>query len=122
MKELFVSLLFVGCLALAGWTIYHQTKATPVDATVGEESDEITLLNTETGEISRSEWLPTPAVDPKTGKSTLVQGMYCNKCQKWYPAPPREAAERTPGGPVCYRDQTRLSLDGPLTSNQARGG
>lgn len=122
MKSLALALLVVGACGSAGWTVYQQTKSAPVEITVAEEPEEITLINTATGEVSRSEWILTPALDPKTGKRTVQQAMYCEKCQKWYPAPPAAMAERSPGGPVCYRDQTRLSLDGPLTSQPSVGG
>lgn len=124
MKQLCIQLFVLGCCCLAGWTVYQRTKSTPVEMSVAEddETDEITLLNPKTGEVTRVEWTPTPAVDSKTGERTLVQGLYCEKCNKWYPAPPREMAERLPGGPVCYYDQTRLSANGPLTSSQPNGG
>ncbi len=128
MKQLFILLAVIGCCGLAGWTVYQQTKSTPVDISVAEDdADEITLLNPKTGEVTRVEWTPTPAIDPKTGERTLVQGLYCEKCDKWYPAPPREMAERLPGGPVCYYDQTRLTANGPqssapVSSSPATGG
>ncbi|MES2792513.1 MAG: hypothetical protein V4719_23065 [Planctomycetota bacterium] len=122
MKPLLLVLLVVGACGLTGWTVYQQTKTTPLEATVGEESDEIVLYNTATGDVSRSEWVATPAVDPKSGKRILVPGMYCSKCQKWFPAPPPEMVERSPGGPVCPRDKTRLTVDGPLTSPKPAGG
>lgn len=122
MKPLALALLAVVACGVAGWTVHQQTKSAPVEISVAEEPEEITLINTATGEVTRSPWIMTPAQDPKTAKLTIQQAMYCEKCQKWYPAPPPAMAERSPGGPVCYRDQTRLTLDGPLTSQPSTGG
>ena len=122
MKQVALALLIVGSCGVASWTLYQQTKTTPVEIAMGDDPEEITLINTATGEVSRSPWIMTPAGDPKTGTLTIQQAMYCEKCQKWYPAPPPEMAERTPGGPVCYRDQTRLSINGPLPSQPSTGG
>ena len=121
MKQLALGLLLVGSCGVAGWTVYQQSKTTPVSISTGEEPEEITLLNTATGEVTRSEWIMTPATDPQTGKQTIVQGMYCAKCRKWYPAPPQAMSERMPGGPVCSIDQTRLSVDGPFASKPPSG-
>jgi uncharacterized protein YbaR (Trm112 family) len=123
MKQFSIVLLVAACCGLAGWTVYQQTKTTPVEISVTEETtDEITLLNTATGVVTRVDWVPTPAIDPQTGKATLVQALYCEKCRKWYPAPPQAMAERLPGGPVCYYDKTRLTAAGPLTPTPSPGG
>lgn len=106
----------VACVcALSGWTIFQQLKPEPVSVTIGEESEEIVFLNLKTGATHKGEWQPTPAIDPVSGQPTLVQGLYCAKCSRWYPAPPPEMAERSPRGPACPKDGTVMSVDGPLT-------
>ena len=122
MKQFSIVLVAIVACGIAGWNVYRQAGSAAVEVTVGDESDEITLINTATGEVSRGEWIPTPAVDPRTGERTLAQALYCAKCAKWYPAPASEMAERFPGGPICYRDRTRLSVDGPLVTNKPAGG
>jgi hypothetical protein len=62
----------------------------------------------ETRKLSRGPRQATPAVNPKTGRETLVQALYCPKCRTWYPAPPAALAERMPGGPVCPKTGTPL--------------
>lgn len=54
-----------------------------------------------------------PATHPKTGKSTLRPALFCPTCQKWYPVPPPEAINRTPGGGKCPKDKTTMITDGP---------
>lgn len=59
---------------------------------------------------------PTPAVNPHTGRRTLVRGMYCDKCQEWFPVPPDA---RHPEGIRCRKHGTPMSLDGPLPESAA---
>ena len=114
MQKLFFGFLILAGCGWGGWTVYQQTKSEPTSLIIGEESDEITYLCTETGEVSRGEWGVLPAVNPKTGRRTLVQGMYCAQCRKWFPAPPPEMAQVTPRGPSCPVDRSALSVDGPF--------
>jgi len=73
-----------------------------------EPSAEITFICRETGALSHGPRQPTPAINPQTGRATLVQALYCPECQKWHPAPPAEFAERMPRGPVCPIHQTAV--------------
>ena len=116
-KLMAAALIFVGC-GWGGWTVYQQTRTAPVEIVIGEESDEITFLCTETGAVTRGPWAATPAVNPQTGRKTLQQGMYCSLCHKWYPAPPPEMARQTPRGPSCPVDNSALSTDGPLAAQK----
>ena len=116
MQNLAIGTLMACVCAFSGWTIFKQFQPEPVSITIGEESDEIVFLNLETGATEKGEWQPTPAIDPRTGKRSLVQGLYCAKCSRWYPAPPPEMAEHSPRGPVCPKDGTGMSVDGPLNS------
>jgi hypothetical protein len=62
---------------------------------------EITYVCRETKVLSRGPRVATPAINPKTGRATLVQALYCPECRKWGPAPPPELRERFMAGPVC---------------------
>ena len=112
MQKLLTGIVILAGCGWGGYTVYQQTKSPPTSLIIGEESDEITYLCTETGAVSRGEWEPTPAKNPKTGRKTLVQGLYCSQCRKWYPAPPPEMAQQTPRGPTCPVDHSALSADG----------
>lgn len=84
-------------------------RSAPAPLTAGSPpADEIMYVCRETRALSRGPRQTTPALDPKTGRRTLVQALYCPKCRKWYPAPPVELFERMPGGPVCPRTGTPL--------------
>ncbi|MAG92727.1 MAG: hypothetical protein CMJ48_03100 [Planctomycetaceae bacterium] len=69
---------------------------------------------TATGEVIRAEVQPTPAVNPKTKRATLMPGLYCRKCEKWYPAPPAEVLQRVVNGAACPKTGWPLYAEGPL--------
>lgn len=102
-------------LGFGGWTVIRTFQSTPNEIIIGEEPEEITYVCTETGKLSQGEWMPTPALNPATGRKSLVQGLYCAKCRKWYRAPPPEMVERSPRGPTCPVTGEPLSVEGPLT-------
>lgn len=54
-----------------------------------------------------------PAINPKTGKTTLHPALYCSACKKWYPAPDIDQVNRVPGSGLCPKDKTPLAGDGP---------
>lgn len=57
-----------------------------------------------------------PAVHPVTGQRTLMPGLYCAKCQAWYPAPPLEVRQREPQSLRCPMSGDLMTPDGPLPS------
>ena len=56
----------------------------------------------------------TPAVHPETGRRTPMPALYCPQCRQWYPAPPLEVLQRSPGAAVCPKHKTPLRGSGPL--------
>ena len=54
-----------------------------------------------------------PAVQPLTGKRTLMPGMYCPRCASWHPVPPPDQINRIPKATLCPKTGTPLTLDGP---------
>lgn len=52
---------------------------------------DVTYLCTETKEVVRGPAQPEPAVNPKTGRRTLVRAMYANATQQWVQAPSEQA-------------------------------
>lgn len=82
-------------------------------------SPEITFICRETKTLSRGPRQPTPAVNPATGRATLVQALYCPQCKKWRAAPPEAMRERFATGPVCPVHRAPLSETEPLAGNFA---
>src|SRR5262245_33403847 len=56
----------------------------------------------------------TPAVNPKTGKRTLMPALYCAQCQAWRAAPPLRELQRNPKARMCPKCNGPLVADGPL--------
>lgn len=59
--------------------------------------------------------LPTtfPAVNPETQQRTLMPGLFCSTCHKWYPVPPPEQINRQRQAGMCPRSHGPLTADGP---------
>src|SRR5687768_11317754 len=55
-----------------------------------------------------------PAVHPETGRRTLMPGLYCAQCERWYPSPPVEELQRNPDARKCRTCGSPLSADGPV--------
>lgn len=54
-----------------------------------------------------------PAKHPKTGKKTLVPGLYCPECGCWYAAPPVEVLQRSASAFHCPQGGHPMSPNGP---------
>ena len=66
----------------------------------------------------------TPAVHPVTGERTLMPALYCEKCERWHPAPPLETLQRSPGArkcPNCGTDMTAVGPGLPAAPNPEAG-
>ncbi len=104
MRHVLLAVLVAAVLG-AGWWFWPRKPALPPPPVLPAE---VTYLCRETGELLRLPRQPTPAVNPRTGKATLVQALWCPACRQWFPEPPPEARERMPAGPLCPQDRTPL--------------
>lgn len=83
--------------------------------TDGESPAPIVYVDTRTKAVVLAErTADLPAVNPATGRRTLMPGLYCAKCRKWYPAPPLDVQQRNPASRKCPKHRTPLTADGPL--------
>ncbi len=80
----------------------------------------VAYLCSETGRLIVAPLGPTPALNPATGRRTLVRAMYCAECAKWYAAPPSDVSGGNPQNIRCPKHNTPLSMKGPL--NEAGSG
>lgn len=76
--------------------------------------DRVVYLCRETEEIIVGPPQATPAVNPKTGRPTLVRGLYCPECQKWRAVPSSEVHSGNPLAWPCPVHRQVMSLEGPL--------
>ena len=102
-------LLFPGILLVAASLGCNRT---PVD---DSHADSVVLLvDVKTHEVFvRENVSQLPAKHPRTGDRTLVSGMYCRRCQKWYPVPPVEELIRNPQARQCPKTGSPLTGEGP---------
>jgi uncharacterized protein YbaR (Trm112 family) len=85
-----------------------------VDGTGDAKPKDALFVDTKTGEvIIAPEATQLPALNPNTGTATLLPGLFCPKCRKWYPTPPIEVLNRNPGAASCPEDKTPLNALGP---------
>ena len=106
-SDCFVTLTFVViCLFVFGCNL-SENAATA-------STRQMVYLCTETSQTVVASQQQTPAVNPATGRRTLMPALYCRKCKTWYPAPPLELLQRTPRAAVCPKTGAPLTTDGPL--------
>lgn len=55
-----------------------------------------------------------PAINPATGRRTLMPGLHCPQCQDWHATPPLEALQRNPAARRCPKCQSVLTASGPM--------
>ena len=82
------------------------------------ETENVVYLCRETKKIVRAPLQPTPAVNPATGRKTLVRALYCTKCKKWHAVPPAMEQSGNPMRYQCPKHKIDLSADGPLGGNR----
>lgn len=113
LRNLGIAALLLCAAGLIGWQVWSQQRAAQVDV-ISAANPDIVLICTETKQVTKTPWQPTPAVNPATGRATFVEALYCPDCQTWYPAPPPEAADQQRRGPQCPLTGTPLVADGPV--------
>jgi hypothetical protein len=99
-RPLLLTAALVG-LALGGYSGASWLLRPSSVAAGSPQSPEIMYLCRETKALSRGPRQQTPAVNPTTGRATLVQALYCPQCRKWRAAPPPAMRERQGTGPMC---------------------
>ena len=63
-----------------------------------------------------------PTINPATGQRTLMPGLYCQVCKKWYPVPSPEQINRQNGAALCPKTKTPMIADGPWPENTPTSG
>jgi hypothetical protein len=123
LKALVFALVLPGLTFVCAMLVPGCANDSPPVLDGGARPAEITYLCRETGETLKAPRQQTPAVNPQTGRKTLVQALYCTSCQAWHAAPPPAMAERLPLGPVCPVHRTPLMEfrpEEPLSANKVR--
>jgi hypothetical protein len=84
-------LLFGTALALAAWWVYSwvaDRRPAPVTG------NDVTYICLETREVIEGPVQDVPAINPSTGRRTLVPAIYSNRTKEWVPAPSEEVLRK----------------------------
>lgn len=82
----------------------------------GAGVEPMVYVDTESGKVVQAPPKPTPAVNPDTGKKTLMPGLYCAQCRKWYASAPLEIAQRNPSSRMCPKHRTPMETKRPVST------
>lgn len=88
------------------------------------DSRQIVYICSETEELIVGPPQSVPAVNPITGRRTLLRGGYCAECRRWYALPSSEHAAGNPKPMYCRKHNVLMSLEGPIEqpdSNDTEG-
>lgn len=73
----------------------------------------IVYVCTETNETFSDQLQSVPAVNPKTGHRTLVRGVYCAECNRWYASQPSNHRSGNPRTQNCRVHHLPMTYAGP---------
>lgn len=75
----------------------------------------IVYVDVKTGRPVLADAAPNvPAVNPATGKRTLMPALYCAQCREWRAVPPVGEVQRNPQARKCPKCREDLRPEGPL--------
>ena len=77
------------------------------------ELQEIVYVCRETGEMFPLRAKASPEKHPRTGRFTLMPGLYCAKCRAWRASPALEVLQQNPSARLCPKDKSPMTIDGP---------
>ncbi len=83
--------LFVVALGTIGWSAYSWVSGRPPASVTGND---VTYICLETREVIEGPVQAVPALNPSTGRRTLVRAVYSNSTKEWVPAPSEEVLRR----------------------------
>lgn len=100
---------------IAGWSLLLLSGCGNAPRPTGIAEEQWVFVDTATRKTFLGQ--PTaelPAIHPETGKRTLMPGLYCPRCQEWYPAPPLEVRQRNPESLRCPKSGDLMTAEGPV--------
>lgn len=77
-------------------------------------SENVTYVCTETGKVIVAPAQSQPALNPETGKHTLLRGVFCPQCNKWYATPSPDHLRGNPRELKCQVHNVPMTYDGPV--------
>jgi hypothetical protein len=90
-RSIGLCLVFGTALILSGWGVWTWLRHRPPAPVTGNE---VTYICLETREVIEGPVQAVPAINPGTGRRTLVPAVYSNRTHEWVPAPSEEVLRR----------------------------
>jgi hypothetical protein len=109
--------LSVTGLLMAGRMLYPTFAGDRSSPIRDAELQEVVYVCTETGERFPLRAKTSPEKHPRTGRLTLMPGLYCAKCREWRASPPLELLQQNPSARLCPKDRTPMTINGPSPEN-----
>ena len=105
--------LSIAGLLIAGRMLYPAFAGDRSSPVRDEELQEIVYVCRESGETFPMRAKASPEKHPRTGRLTLMPGLYCTKCGVWRASPPLDVLQQDPSARLCPKDRTPMSVAGP---------
>ena len=90
-RRIAYGVVFAISALIVGKSVYSWMASRPPGPVVGND---VVYICLETQEVIEGPVEPTPAINPNTGRRTLVPAIYSNATKKWVPAPNEEMLRR----------------------------
>jgi hypothetical protein len=83
--------VFAAAILVGGWSVYLWMASRPPAPVTGND---VTYICLETREVMEGPVQNLPAINPATGRRTLVRAIYSNITKEWVPAPSEDVLRR----------------------------
>lgn len=83
--------VFAAAVLFGGWSVYSWMASRPPAPVTGND---VTYICLETREVMEGPVQELPAINPGTGRRTLVRAIYSNLTKEWVPAPSEDVLRR----------------------------
>lgn len=100
-------------LLLAGRLLYPVLAGDRSAPVRDDERQMMVFVCQETGEAFALRASNTIETNPKTGKATLLPGLYCDECTKWRISPPLDVLQQNPSARNCPVHKIPMNSNGP---------
>lgn len=101
-------------LLVAGWLLYPSLAGDRFAPVRDEERPERVFVCRESGDVFVLRAQESVETHPRTGKTTLMPGLYCAQCGKWRASPPLAVLQQSESARQCPVHHVPLQCEGPL--------
>ena len=106
--------LAISGLLLAGRLLYPVLAGDHSAPVREDELQTLAFVCSESGETFVMRAKNTTETNPRTGKPTLMPGLYCDQCKKWRASPPLSVLQQNPSASLCPTHRSSMTTNGPV--------